>query len=388
MTQNTIPTRTTVGQLKAALKRVTTATGAKSAALVVDAGQGLRVEAATAGGYASVKVNIDGPAGESCEAEIDASLVNVLLNGEESDTALTVTADARGARIRYARASLLLKKPTTNIEGLFASSHRKLEKSQVMTLTGRELRDAALSATTFMASKDVRYFLNGVHVVARNGKLVVEATDGLALATRITDHAVDEACKDLNVIIPASSAEAMVSVFDADEVVSIERMGNTLVGFKTDKTYWVSNLIEGRFPESSPLFTDEATSREAGVEVILSRKALVAAIIRVSSVAGKEGNYLKMQFMDGHVAVSSLDGEQNDTVPVNSVKGAGAGSSLQCSFSPAVLSNSLSGVPSDMLMIAKGISHDAKIFMRTAVPDGDSWLIGQDWKAVVMPARV
>jgi DNA polymerase III sliding clamp (beta) subunit (PCNA family) len=383
MTQKIIPTVTTVGQLKAALKRVTTATGAKSAIFIVDS-DGLRVEAATAGGYASVKVPNTGPIGNSCEAEIDASLVNVLLTGEEHDTALTVTSDDRGARIRYARASLLLKKPTTYIEGLFPNRHRKMTRSTIVTLTGQELSLAAESATTFMATKDVRYYLCGVHLMSRDGKLVLEATDGFAMHANITNHALDN---DLNVIIPHNCAEAMISVFEPDEVITIEKLGTTLLGFKTEKMYWVSNLIEGRFPECERLFVDETLSSKEGIEVILSRKSLAAAINRVASVSGKEGHYLKMQFMAENVVISSLDDEQKDLVPVHSIKGSAVGLALHCSFSSAVLGNSLDGVPSEFVMFRKGQSVDSKIFIRQASREGDTWNSSPNWKAVVMPSR-
>jgi len=380
----TAPTNTTVGALKNALKRVTAATNAKSATMAVDS-EGLRVEAATTEGYASVRVSIQGIPGEVCEAAIGASLVNIILTGEDADTTLTVAGDEKGARLRYAGANLLLKKPETSIDEMFAQSYRAMGSTPIITLTGEQLRAAALGSASFMARRDVRHYLCGVHMVERGGKLTFEGTDGFSMHQHNTEHLVAAEAKDLDVIIPVHSAQAMVSVFGADEAVTIEKVGTQLIGFRTEDAYWVSNMIAAKFPDCTKFFDVETIAKKTGVMMVLPRKAFVSALNRVSSVAQREGNFVRLIFEGKGVRVTSTDGDQQDVLSALHVNGASG--SHECIVTSAVAINAFSGVHGDHVLIVKGPDCMDKLFFRPAHLDGDQWQFEKGWQALLMPAR-
>lgn len=384
MTKSTALTTTTVGALKVALKRVTASTGAKSASIVVSQ-DGMRVEAATAEGYASVRIPINGIPGQPCAAQVGASLVNIILSGEDADTTLTVAAHEKGARIRYAGANLLLKKPETSIEDLFAQSYRDMGTIPIVTMTGGELRNAARAAVHFMAQRDVRHYLCGVHIIERNGKLTFEGTDGFAMHQHNSEHQVSKEAMGLDVIIPVNSAEAMVSVFAPDESVQIEKVGTTLIGFRTEEAYWVANMISAKYPDCSKFFVDEKTCSSNGVVTVLPRKALTSALSRVSSVAQREGNYLKLEFDPSGLRVTSTDGEQVDFVPARPLFIADL--KFECVVTAAVAIHSIDGMSGDHVLLSKGRDPQGKIYLRQAVKREDHWSVENSSQGLLMTAR-
>lgn len=384
MTKKTATTNTTVGALKAALKRVTTATGAKSALLAVDE-KGLRVEAATGEGYASVSVSIDGTAGCACQAQIGASLVNVILAGEDADTKLTVAADDKGARLRYAGANLLLKKPEASIEDLFAQTYKAMENVKIITLKGSDLKKVARGGVHYMATRDVRYYLCGVHLVARNGKLVVEGTDGFSIHQYNSDLELSPDAENLDVIIPVNAAQAMISIFADDEAVEMEKVGNQLIGFRTADAYWVSNMVAGKYPDCKNFFLPEIAVRETGVMMVLPRKSFVAALNRVSSVSLREGNFMRLVFEKKGIKVTSTDGEQEDAMLA--VMSAGADGTFECHVTSAVVINTFDGIPGDHFLISKGPDPMDKLFVRPAVEVDGVWQFDTQWNGLMLPAR-
>jgi len=383
MTKN--PTVTSVSALKNALKKVIEASGAKTASLTVDQ-NGMLVEAATGAGYASVQVPITGIPGDPCKAEIGANLVNVILTSDDADKEIKVLADDRGARLKYAGANLLLKLPTTSIEDLFAKTFLSKKAVPIVTLTGAQIAAAVTGATRFMAKSDLRYYFNGIHVHVVDGKLRVQGTDGFSLQKSSTDHIVGELAKDLNMIIPYHAASALVGVFDADEVVKIEMIGDQSVGFTSSSFSWIANLISHAYPDTTSLFSGEANASASGLSVVVNRKSVLSALNRVRSVAEKEGHYLYLDFTCDNMRVRSTDDEQRDELPLHAIT---IKESMQASVTSSVFINAIEAVPAEFVKITKGPNVADKIFLSPYKRDGDAYSEADPaWKAIVMPARV
>ena len=102
------------------------------------------------------------------------------------------------------------------------------------------LLQAIKAASFIMAKKDVRYFLNGVHIVKKDNVVTVEATDGhMGFQTRDVDtDSVDVA--ELDMIIPCS----VVAVIIKSKHLVIKD-GN----FVSDGMVIPMQPIDGNFPQ-------------------------------------------------------------------------------------------------------------------------------------------
>lgn len=392
MSNKPYSTKTNVGALKKALKMVTSATGAKVASIVVDK-KGMHVESATTEGYAKSRVEIE-EHGDHCDAQISAALVNIILAGEDASTKIAVTPAGSdgGVRLRYSGANLLLKKTENNASDLFNQSYKSMKEEKIACVDGLELKKAAQSAAHYMAKKDIRFYLCGVHMQEIDGKLTFTGTDGLTLHRYESEIAANESARGLQAIIPTNASEAMVSVF-GDERVDLLRVGDNLIGFKTNDVFWVCTLLNGKYPDINQLLRDGERDNDNEVLAAVNRKQLLAAINRVSSVSDRDGMYLRVAIDESTVKVSSIDGVQEDCVQL--LKCAMPQSMLSVDFSvtTAVAIRFLEGADSDIVLLKKNKDPSAKIYMRKVTefnretPDSELETDAK-WVALMMPARV
>jgi DNA polymerase III subunit beta len=103
-----------------------------------------------------------------------------------------------------------------------------------------------LDKTQFsMAHQDVRYYLNGLLIEAKNGELRAVATDGhrLALAEMKTD--IDG---DVQVIVPRKGVLELSRLLHGDGEVTVA-IGTNHIQVELDNIRFTSKLIDGRFPD-------------------------------------------------------------------------------------------------------------------------------------------
>lgn len=124
---------------------------------------------------------------------------------------------------------------------------------QVEALENVELEEKALKTlldkTSFaMANQDVRYYLNGLLMDFKGGKLRTVATDGHRLA--VCDHAANVSiAQDRQLIVPRKGVmELSRMLTDSSDSVSLA-IGRNHVRLIKDGTVFTSKLIDGRFPD-------------------------------------------------------------------------------------------------------------------------------------------
>lgn len=124
---------------------------------------------------------------------------------------------------------------------------------QVEALENVELEEKALKTlldkTSFaMANQDVRYYLNGLLMDFKGGKLRTVATDGHRLA--VCDHAQDVSInQDRQLIVPRKGVmELSRMLTESSDPVSLA-IGRNHVRLIKDGTVFTSKLIDGRFPD-------------------------------------------------------------------------------------------------------------------------------------------
>ena len=96
-----------------------------------------------------------------------------------------------------------------------------------------------------MAQQDVRYYLNGMYLEIKAGRLRFVATDGhrLALCTAPGEFAAE----DKSVIVPRNGILELARLLDGDVSVTLIVGSNHILAV-TDQFTFTSKLVDGKFP--------------------------------------------------------------------------------------------------------------------------------------------
>lgn len=126
----------------------------------------------------------------------------------------------------------------------------------------KELRTKLAAISVFAAKNDDRYYLNGVHLKATGGALIIEATDGHALAR--TTVAIDET-DAFDVVIKNKDIKAILDGTKTAEAVDVIA-SNDAVEFIGDFNY-MCKPVAGKFPDTNRVIPadDRPFNPEGGI---------------------------------------------------------------------------------------------------------------------------
>lgn len=197
-----------------------------------------------------------------CKALPDGAEISLALEGDK--------AVLRSGRGRYTL-GMLPAADYPSIEPSKASERFSLPVSAMKRL---------IDKTQFaMAQQDVRYYLNGLLLEIRPGRVRTVATDGHRLALCDADFDSDTAM-DVQVILPRKAVIELGRLLaDADNDASFE-ISNSHLRVHLDHSSFTTKLIDGRFPdyervmpngEASLMFSDKDVLRQA-----LARTAILS----------------------------------------------------------------------------------------------------------------
>lgn len=147
------------------------------------------------------------------------------------------------------------------------------------------------TALAFAAKKDVRYYLNGVHIWCDSPELVIEGSGGhKAIIIRCNDHDVySKFPSDLDVIISRDSLTRALKLGQAE----LDFNGDVLTygGFPLE-------LVDGRYPQMVRILnmaeTEEKTDRIKGVDAALMAGCCKAV---ADLMKGHKGKHTAVQML-------------------------------------------------------------------------------------------
>jgi DNA polymerase-3 subunit beta len=203
----------------------------------------------------------------------------------------------RSARSRFVLATLPAEEfPSLNSGGA----------DTVLRLTGKELRELLRRTQFAMAQQDVRYYLNGLLLEIRPGRVRTVATDGhrLALAELARDTGVK---KDMQVIIPRKAVlELQRLLEDGDAEANLHLSANQLQA-DLDGLKLISKLIEGRFPDYERVVPENSDKLVRG-EVARVRSALARAAI----LSNEKFRGVRLHLTEHTLRIQSQNPEQEE----------------------------------------------------------------------------
>lgn len=198
--------------------------------------------------------------------------------GEGADIELDVQGDKsilKSGRGRYTL-STLPAADYPNLEAAVATHKIVVAQNQLKRL---------LEKTQFaMAQQDVRYYLNGLLLEGRPGRLRAVATDGHRLALCDLKTTTD-ADLDIQAIVPRKAVMELNKLLsNSDDSPEVElQFSNSHVQVEFPHGSFTSKLVDGRYPDYAKVLPSENTQ-----ELLADRGLLKAALTRTAILSNEK----------------------------------------------------------------------------------------------------
>jgi DNA polymerase III subunit beta len=204
----------------------------------------------------------------------------------------------------------------------------------------------ALQRTQFaISTEETRYYLNGVFMHERDGKLFFVATDGHRMA--VTETELPKGASQLpHMIIPRATVDDVIAVCKmkrAPATVTISTSAK-LVQFSRGKVTVLSKLIQGTYPDYQRVIPSGNDKK-----LTVNRKALLDALKAVACV-GAQG--VKLDMAEDKLVVSAKDAEKGTAE--RSIKVGYEGDPLEIGFNRGYLVSMANCLESEEVTIMFG----------------------------------
>lgn len=221
-----------------------------------------------------------------------------------------------------------------------------------------------------MAQQDIRYYLNGLLLVAEGGMVKAVATDGHRLA--YCEHAIEAEINKMDAIIPRKTVlEMMRQLDDSDAIVEVF-LSATMIQFKFSDTVLISKLIEGKFPDFNKVIPK---NHPKSFEV--TRAVLQSALQRVAILTTDKFKGVRLVLSENALTVSASNADQEDATDELDIEY--SGESIDIGFNVTYLLDLLANLKTDQIKLFFNDSNASALF---TLPNEESF------KYVVMPMRI
>jgi len=242
---------------------------------------------------------------------------------------------------------------------------------QRIEISQKTLKNLLNQVQFAMAQQDIRYYLNGMLVVLREGKIRVVATDGHRLSyaeSPIEDNS------DINaeVIVPRKTVMELLRLLaDTEEKIALE-IGKNQIKFAFNNVTLNSKIVEGKFPDYTKVIP-------AAYKNIFSvdRITLLQALQRAAILSNEKFRGVRMVLTKDSVSIISSNSEQEEAQ--EEVEISYDGDAIDIGFNVSYLLDVLNNVNSQEIECSFGDSNSSGVF---TLPGNHSF------KYVVMPMRI
>ncbi len=221
-----------------------------------------------------------------------------------------------------------------------------------------------------MAQHDIRYYLNGLLLVADGSQLTLVATDGHRLA--LVGATSEGQSPKREVILPRKTViELMRLLGDSEEPVEL-RFASNQVRVSFGDMELVSKLVEGKFPDYQRVVPKGHRN-----QLQASRTELLGALQRVAILTSDKFKGVRLQLEPGLLRISSSNAEQEEALEELDIEY--GGDAIEIGFNVAYLIDVLANVPGDAVRLEL---QDGNSSVLITLPDDATF------KYVVMPMRI
>jgi DNA polymerase-3 subunit beta len=229
-----------------------------------------------------------------------------------------------------------------------------------------------IDKTSFaMANQDVRYYLNGLLLDFRSGKLRAAATDGHRLSVSDIEEeiAIEQ---DRQLIVPRKGVMELARMLsDHDESVSLA-LGRNHIRLKKGNTIFTSKLIDGRFPDYEAVIPVGANR-----QILVERENFVQALQRAAILSNEKYRGVRLEAGAGSLKIIAHNPQHEEAV--EEIEAEMNFDQLAVGFNVTYLLDALHAVDSDQVSLEL---RDANSSCLISAPDSDLS------RHVVMPLKL
>jgi len=220
-----------------------------------------------------------------------------------------------------------------------------------------------------MAQQDVRYYLNGMLLELKAGRLRMVATDGHRLA--LCTAAEPVSAGDASIIVPRKGVLELSRLLDADESMRL-LIGSNHIRAVNQQFTFTSKLVDGKFPEY-----ERVLPKSADKTVIGDRLELRQAFTRTAILSNEKYRGVRLKLSPDTLDITANNPEQEQAEEVVAVQY--QGEALEVGFNVSYLLDVLSVLDGNNIRLS--LSDSASSALLEEAEEGDSLY-------VVMPMRL
>ena len=235
-----------------------------------------------------------------------ADICKSLPEGAELELSVSESrATLRSGRSRFTLATLPARE-FPNIEDSIGTHQFTLKQSELRRLIDR---------TGFaMAQQDVRYYLNGMYLELRAGRLRAVATDGHRLAICTFPGTLQDQ-DDTQVIVPRKGVLELSRLMQDDDGEATIILGSNHLRATTSNFTFTSKLVDGKFPDYERVLPRSADKSLQG-----SRMDLRQAFTRTAILSNEKYRGVRLKLAEDTLEIVANNPEQEqaeETLPVS-----------------------------------------------------------------------
>lgn len=219
------------------------------------------------------------------------------------DTEVSLTLDDKRLTVKGGRSRFQL-------QTLPAADYPRmnLPEGEVARLTiGQRAFKRQLSQVSYaMAQQDIRYYLNGLLIIADGSELRMVATDGHRLAYAANPLEAPVAQRTEAILPRKTVLELARQLGDTDDALEIVLAGNQAV-FRFGSIELVTKLIDGKFPDYERVIPQAHPKL-----VVFERQPLLAALQRAAILTNEKFRGVRMVLANDALKIVSTNAEQEE----------------------------------------------------------------------------
>lgn len=307
-----------------------------------------------------------GAGGENGATTVAArKLVDILRALPDSEVALTLNdkrLTVQSGKSRFALQTLAAEEfPTVAQAGQYDAT---------VAMPQKTLRYLFSMVHFAMAQQDIRYYLNGMLLVAEGKTITAVATDGHRLAFCQVATGEDYPRKD--VIIPRKTIlELQRLLEESDEPVQLD-MTSSQIKFTFGNVELISKLVEGKFPDYVRVIPKGYKN-----SFTISREQLQRSLQRAAIMTSDKFKGIRCIVEPGSMKINSTNAEQEEAIEEMEIDYGGDG--VDIGFNVTYLLDVLANLKADSVNVALGDANSSALI---TIPGNT------DFKYVVMPMRI
>ncbi|MDY0011951.1 MAG: DNA polymerase III subunit beta [Rhodocyclaceae bacterium] len=221
-----------------------------------------------------------------------------------------------------------------------------------------------------MAQQDIRYYLNGLLLVAIGSELRMVATDGHRLAFASGELAAD--LPRTEVILPRKTVTELArQLSDSDDPLEVTIAGSQIV-FRFGPIELISKLIDGKFPDYERVIPQNHPKL-----LTLERTQLLSSLQRAAILSNEKFRGVRLVLSEGSLKIISSNAEQEEAQEELEIDYAGEG--LDIGFNVTYLLDVLNNVANETVECRLNDGNSSALI---TLPGNEHF------KYVVMPMRI